>query len=91
MIWGGKRYRGTRVYIGKQRGDFPGEYIVVYWQNGANGSGCLDAVGGIMEGDKYPHVSCTVSIECLSHEYRPLSYKQIPAEDRMKLAKWVID
>lgn len=90
MIWGGKRYAGVQVYVGKQKGRFPGEYIVVYFCNGYS-SGGYDAAVSLMEGQKFPSVSSTVSFRCLQEDYRPLSYRKIPVADRGKLAKWVME
>lgn len=95
MIWNGKRYKGVQVYVGKQSGDFAGEYIVVYKCNGITrklgGGVYYDAACGLRKGDIIPNVMSTIWSELLVTDYREVSQRKIPEDIQRKLDKWVND
>jgi hypothetical protein len=88
MIWDKKRYKGVQVYVGKQKGDFAGEYIVVYKCNGSY-AGNYDAQVGLKKGDIIPNVGGSVSAGCLYFDYREVSQRKIPEHIQKRLASMV--
>ncbi len=92
MIWNGKRYKGVQVYVGRQTGECPGEYVVVYKCNGVRhsyGEVHYDAVVSMMVGEKFPDSTSSISTAYLHSHYYEVSQRKIPAADQIKLAKWV--
>lgn len=94
MIWNGKRYEGVHVYVGRQNGECPGEYVVVYKCNGANhsyGEVHWDAYVGMMYGQKFPNTMSSIHAAYLERNYREVSQRKIPAEDQEILAPHIIE
>ena len=89
MIWNGKRAAGVQVYVGKQSGLCKGEYAVIYFCNGSRG-GLVDGVSGLREGDIWPAIGGSFSLDYLKENYRRISYRQLSEEARGELGRFVI-
>lgn len=88
MIVNKKRYKGLQAYKvkGKQ------EYLYAFHTTdrvGAQGYAQCDAYTALTEGDRYPHVHGSCSLDYLREDCTPMSFKKLPEDIQEHLQRYV--